>query len=66
MQVGFNKRAPTPQDPAITEVSLNAQMFHPSYLQRLQMRRVNERMTKTAVAGRYIGEDFQTFPSFQR
>ncbi|KAM0790540.1 hypothetical protein ACM66B_003409 [Microbotryomycetes sp. NB124-2] len=37
MQVGFNKRAPTPDHHAITE-----------------MRAVNEEMTKTAVAGRYI------------
>ncbi|KAM0753795.1 putative O-methylsterigmatocystin oxidoreductase [Meredithblackwellia eburnea MCA 4105] len=37
MQIAFNKRALTPEDPAITE-----------------MRAVNEKMTKTAVAGRYI------------
>ncbi|GAA5916201.1 hypothetical protein JCM8208_000032 [Rhodotorula glutinis] len=37
MQIGFNKRAPTPQDPAIT-----------------RMRNINEMMTKTAVAGRYL------------
>ncbi|KAK4047662.1 hypothetical protein OIO90_006091 [Microbotryomycetes sp. JL221] len=37
MQVGFNKRAATPNHHAITE-----------------MRAVNEEMTKTAVAGRYI------------
>ncbi|SCZ89951.1 BZ3500_MvSof-1268-A1-R1_Chr1-3g01685 [Microbotryum saponariae] len=37
MQVAFNKRAPTHDDHAITE-----------------MRKINERMTKTAVAGRYI------------
>ncbi|GAA6017347.1 hypothetical protein JCM10207_005602 [Rhodosporidiobolus poonsookiae] len=37
MQIAFNKRAPTPQDPAITN-----------------MRKINEAMTKTAVAGRYL------------
>ncbi|GAA5824646.1 hypothetical protein JCM11251_005288 [Rhodosporidiobolus azoricus] len=37
MQIAFNKRAPTPQDPAITK-----------------MRAINEAMTKTAVAGRYL------------
>ncbi|GAA5997441.1 cytochrome P450 [Rhodotorula paludigena] len=37
MQIGFNKRAKTPQDPAITK-----------------MRAINEMMTKTAVAGRYL------------
>ncbi|KAK4703373.1 hypothetical protein P7C70_g2845, partial [Phenoliferia sp. Uapishka_3] len=41
MQIAFNKRAPTPQDPAITE-----------------MRAVNEKMTKTAVAGRYAVDAF--------
>ncbi|BGP43937.1 hypothetical protein JCM10449v2_007994 [Rhodotorula kratochvilovae] len=37
MQIGFNKRATSPKDPAIT-----------------RMRNINEMMTKTAVAGRYL------------
>ncbi|GAA6058281.1 hypothetical protein JCM3770_002891 [Rhodotorula araucariae] len=37
MQIGFNKRAISPKDPAIT-----------------RMRNINEMMTKTAVAGRYL------------
>jgi len=63
MQIGFNKRAPTPQDPAITRVRLPLALalvvdpLAPAHARPLlqQMRNINEMMTKTAVAGRYLG-----------
>ena len=57
MQIAFNKRAPTFNDPAITDVRprVGGGGGVPKRLTREQMRHINEQMTKTAVPGRYKG-----------